>query len=126
MCSLQYASVDQAVSLILQLGPGTQLAKLDLRDAYRMVPVYPHEHPLLDICWEVSTYVDRSLPFGLRSAPKIFRAVAVILAWALLHCSGVRYVLHYLDDVLLLAPPGSSESPNTDHPNFCNAECPSS
>ena len=109
MCSLQYASVDQAVSIILQLGPGTQLANLDLRDAYRMVPVHPHDHPLLGICWEGSTYVDRSLPFGLRSAPKIFTAVADMLAWAL-HRSGVRYVLHYLDDFLLLGPPGSPEA----------------
>ncbi len=109
LCSLQYASVDQAVSIILQLGPGTQLAKLDLRDAYRMIPVHPHDHPLLGICWEGSTYVDRSLPFGLRSAPKIFTAVADMLAWAL-HLNGVRYVLHYLDDFLLLGSPGSPKA----------------
>ena len=81
---------------------GTELVKLDLKDAYRIVP-------LLGISWEGSTYVDRSLPFGLRSAPKIITAVADMLAWAV-HCSGVRYVLHYLDDFLLLGSPGSSEA----------------
>ena len=109
LCSLQYASVDQAVALILRLGQGTELVKLDLKDAYRMVPVHPQDHPLLGISWEGSTYVDRSLPFGLRSAPKIFTAVADMLAWAV-HCNGVRYVLHYLDDFLLLGSPGSSEA----------------
>ena len=74
-----------------------------------MIPVHPHDHPLLGICWEGSTYVDRSLPFGLRSAPKIFTAVADMLAWAL-HLNGVRYVLHYLDDFLLLGPPGSPKA----------------
>ena len=95
--------------LILRLGQGTELVKLDLKDAYRMVPVHPHDHPLLGISWEGSTYVDCSLPFKLRSAPKIFIAVADMLAWAV-HCSGVRYVLHYLDKFLLLGSPGSSEA----------------
>ena len=109
LCSLRYASVDQAVPLIFRLGQGTQLAKLDLQDAYRIVPVHPHDHPLLGMCWEGATYIDHSLPFGLRSAPKIFTAVVDMLAWAV-HCSGVRYVLHYLDDFLLLGAPGSSEA----------------
>ena len=83
--------------------------KLDLKDAYRIVPVHPHFHPLLALCWEGSTYADSSLPFGLRSAPKIFTAVADVLAWAL-HCNGIRYMLHYLDDFLLLGSPGTSEA----------------
>ncbi len=68
LCSLQYASVDQAVSIILQLGPGTRLAKLDLRDTYRMIPVHPHDHPLLGICWggqptwTVASLLDSALP----------------------------------------------------------------
>ena len=43
-CSLQYASIDDAVKLIMLLGPGTQLAKLDIKDAYRIVPVHPDDH----------------------------------------------------------------------------------
>ena len=109
MCSLQYASVDQVVSLILRLGQRTQLVKLDLKDAYRIVPVHPHDHPLLALCWKGSTYADRSLPLGFRSAPKIFTAVADVLAWAL-HCNRITYVLHYLDDFLLLSSSGTSEA----------------
>ena len=41
LCSLQYARVDDAVTIIQQLGRGTQLVKLDLKDAYRIVPVHP-------------------------------------------------------------------------------------
>ena len=46
------------------------------------------------------------LPFGLRSAPKIFNAVADALAW-LAQREGVRLCYHYLDDYILLGPPGS-------------------
>ena len=43
LCSLRYASIDDAVDLIRKLGVGTLLLKMDLKDAYRIVPVYPDE-----------------------------------------------------------------------------------
>ena len=62
-CSLQYASVDNAVEIIQLLGPGAVLAKLDLKDAYRIIPVHPDDHYLLGTAWLGEVYVDRSLPF---------------------------------------------------------------
>ena len=106
LCSLTYASVDDAVSIITQLGQGTNLIKVDLSNAYRIVPVHPVDQPLLGITWQGQTYVDRALPFGLRSAPKVFSAVADFLAWVLF-CEGVTLVIHYLDDFLIFTPPGS-------------------
>ena len=57
---------------------------------------------------EGDIYIDPMLPFGLRSAPKIFNAVADTLNWHLLQ-SGIRYILHYLDDFIVIGPPGSAE-----------------
>ena len=68
---MRYASVWNAVQIIQQLGKGTQLAKLDLHNAYRMVPVHPDDHCLLGVCWGEDVFVDTALPFELRSAPKI-------------------------------------------------------
>lgn len=96
LSSISYASVDDAVNLILQLGRGTQLVKLDLKNAYHIVPVHPHDQHLLAVSWDRGIYVDRALPFGLRSAPKIFSAVADMMAWAL-HCAGVKHQIHYLE-----------------------------
>ena len=105
-CSLQYTSVDNAVNIITALGNSTELIKLDLSNAYRIVPVHPDDQPLLGLSWQGNTYMDRALPFGLRSAPKIFNAVADFLAWAL-HCEGVLLLIHYLDDFLIFGPPGT-------------------
>lgn len=49
LCSLQYAKVDDAVNIIQQLGRATQLVKLDIKDAYRIVPVHPADYHLLGI-----------------------------------------------------------------------------
>ncbi len=82
------------------------MAKLDLKEAYRNVPVHPHDCPLIGMHWRDSIYIDMVLPFGLRSAPKIFSALADGLIW-IMHSKGVDPSIHYLDDFLLLGPPGS-------------------
>ncbi len=58
----------------------------DIQSAYRLVPVHPRQ-----------IYVDRMLPFGLRSAPKIFNAMA----------SRLEGVEHSLDDCGVVGPPES-------------------
>ena len=107
-CTIKIYFPKQANAVDLRLGykRATLLAKFDLSNAYRIVPVHQDDQPLLGLSWQGNTYMDRSLPFGLRSAPKIFNAIADVLAW-ILHQNGMPYVLHYLDDYLIMAPPGS-------------------
>ena len=52
-------------------------------------------------------YCDCMLPFGLRSAPKIFNALADSLEW-IIRRKGVAYTAHYLDDYVIVGPPGTS------------------
>ena len=52
--------------------------------------------------WRDAIYIDRMLPFGLRSAPKIFSAVADALQWILSN-KGISHSLHYLDDFIMVA-----------------------
>ena len=54
------------------LGKGAKLAKIDIAHAYRNVPVHPADRPLLGMQWKDGIYIDTTLPFGLRSTPKIF------------------------------------------------------
>ena len=52
LCSLRYSTVDDAVRLIQKLGRGSKLVKLDIKDAYRIVPVHPDDYHLLGVKWE--------------------------------------------------------------------------
>ena len=108
LCSLQYVSVESAAQTVLQLGRGTLLAKLDIRDAYRNIPVHPEDRWLLGMSWRGEVFIDTVLPFGLRSAPKIFSAVADAVEW-IVRKNGVRELCHYLDDFLVFGSPGSNE-----------------
>jgi len=48
------------------------------------------------------------LPFGLRLAPKIFTALADTTEWVV-KPQGVEFLIHYLDDFLLVGRPGTTE-----------------
>ena len=80
---------------------------MDIESAYRLIPVHPEDRWLLAVRWEEKIYVDPMLPFGLRSAPKIFNAVADALIWYL-RKSGIQCIEHYLDDFIIVGPPSSA------------------
>ena len=68
------------------------MAKLDLKVAYKIIPVYPEDQPLLGIKWQ-EVYVDQALPFDL------FTAVADGLAWAMEQ--GVHHLMTFCFAALL-------------------------
>ena len=103
LCSLKYTSVEEAVKRCQRLGPGMWLTKLNVEAAYRIVPVHPRDRHLLGMVWQGALYLDTALPFGLRSAPKIFNALADGHQW-ILEEQGVE-VIHYLDDFLFFEGP---------------------
>ena len=94
--------------MILAKGPGASLSKIDIKSAYRIIPIHPDDRHLLGIKWEGSLYVDTCLPFGLQSAPKIFTAVADAVQW-ILEQGGVLNAIHYLDDFLLVGDQSKEE-----------------
>ena len=107
LCSMRYTSVDVAVRKVLALGQGSLLAQFDVEGAYRTVPVHPEDRWLLGMRWRDHLYVDKVLPFGLRSAPKIYSAVADGLQW-ILREAGVD-TIHYLDYFLIAGSPSSRQ-----------------
>ena len=52
--------------------------------------------------------MDATLPFGLRSAPKIFNALADAAQW-IIQEMGERYLWHYLDDFITIGAAGQEE-----------------
>ena len=77
LCSLSYVGIKDAVRAIQDRGRGAMMAKVDVKSAYRNIPVHPEDRWMMGMMWEGALYIDTCLPFGLRSAPKIFTAIAV-------------------------------------------------
>ena len=68
--SLSYITVDKVARDAIALGPGILFAKIDIKAAYRLVPIWPADHQYLGVKWR--DHIDAKLPFGPQSAPKIF------------------------------------------------------
>ena len=103
--SFQMISVDTVADHVMRTGKGALLCKVDIKHAFRLCPVHPNDWPLLGICWRGKFYVDKVLPFGLRSAPVLFNRLAEALAWLLRHNKGLKCLEHYLDDFINVSPP---------------------
>ena len=104
---LSYSKVSDAISLIVKTGRGALMGKVDIKSAYRIIPVHPADRYLLGMFWQGKYYVDLALPFGLRSAPGIFNTLADVFHWILVNNYNVLDLLHYLDDYFTLGPPNS-------------------
>ena len=96
LATLSYISVDNVMAEILQRGWGTLLAKMDIKQAYRNVPVHPKDRHLLGMLWRGEVFVDMVLPFGLRSAPLLFTALADALQWVMERRAGATWVPYIL------------------------------
>ena len=95
-------------------GQGFQLAKIDIQSAYRNIPVHLEDWNLLGMVWENSLFIGTTLPFGLRSAPKIFTAVADAAEW-IARQQEVATILHYLDDFLVIGHQGQQSAWQMSH-----------
>ena len=64
---------------------------------------YCADRHLLAMEWKGSIFFNNCLPFGLRSAPKLFNVLAELLEW-IAEQNGVTFSIHYLDDFLTMGP----------------------
>ena len=95
-----YTPFDEAVKIVRRLGKGCFLSKIDIKHAYRLLPVRKEDWPLLVYFWEGAYYVDLKLPFGCRSSSSIFTDFADLVCW-ILNNEYDLIVIHYSDDYLL-------------------------
>ena len=64
--TVSYSTIDDAIKLIKQLGPGFFIAKTDIKNAFRLLLIQPKDYPLLGIMWKGVYYFDRCMPsYGL-------------------------------------------------------------
>ena len=68
LCSLQYITIDHAINHIMSIGPGTLLGKIDIKSAFRLLPVHLTDRHLLVMQWYQELFINTYLPFELRSA----------------------------------------------------------
>ena len=105
--SLEYFTIDMAISIIKRLGKGAWLTKTDIKDAFKLVPIKKSLFPFYGVKWNNKYYFYTRLVFGSRSSPKIFDTLSQTVCWILENNYGIRHILHLLDDFLAVDAPNA-------------------
>ena len=95
-----YTHFDAATDLVFRMGRGCYLTKVDIKHAYRLLPVRKEDWPLLVYFWQGFYFVDTKLPFGGRSSASLFTSFADLVCWVL-NEKVQLLVIHYSDDFLM-------------------------
>lgn len=101
---IRYQTVQDACEL---LDEGGFMAKIDLKSAYRSVPLHPSQYQFTGLQWvfrgdKGPTYmIDTRLPFGSRLSPQIFHRMSQAVRRMLIK-RNIKTVI-YLDDIYITA-----------------------
>ena len=106
--SLQYIMVDDVIQHVVQLGLGALMFKVDIKHAFRMIPVCRDDWSILGMVWRDKYFVDKVLPFGLRSSPALFNPFGEAVCWVLRNNYAMAHLEHHLDDFMGVAAPSTS------------------
>lgn len=73
------------------------MATIDLKDAYFHIDILPKHRKFLRFAVSHTHLQDKSLPFGLSAAPRVFTKMMVVIA------AHLRLIFPYIDDWLIVA-----------------------
>ena len=99
---VQYARVDDAVTMIKQLRQGCFLAKTDVKSAFRIIPILPRDYDLLGIFWQGKYYYDRVILMGCASSCRTFEMFSSAIEWVAKKHLSMPHLIHILRTFLMI------------------------
>lgn len=96
--SVAYTSFDAVTNMVRRLGTGTHLIKVDIKAAFRLLPLHPDDFSLMGMKHKDTYFVDKALPFGCSISCALFEKFSTFLEWCAKSASGSTNLIHYLDD----------------------------
>lgn len=112
LCSVKYSSFDQAIHMIQDMGRGCLLGKLDIKSAFRLLPVSPSEFDQLGFVFDGKFYYDKAMPFGCSISCASWEKVSTFLECITKLESQNGDLKHYVDDFLFAGEPGTDHCLN--------------
>lgn len=94
--------------LVVKYGKGALLAKVDIEDAFRLIPIHPSDYSRLGLIIDGRYYYNRSLPMGCSCSCHLFESFSCAIHWIMEYKTGAELV-YIIDDFLFIAPPRTSK-----------------
>ena len=108
--TVRYETFDDVVKLILEKGPGALIAKCDVADAFRIIPVHPDDYYLLGFKLLHKYYFfDKVLPMGCRVSCQVFEEFSKAIRFVVKELFNFHAITGILDDYVLVGKSGTFE-----------------
>ena len=104
LTSVKYQTLNDAIHFIQHHSPNAYLAKTDIADAFRLIPLHPHQYNLLGFKFNGNYYYDKMLCMGASSSCRIFEQFSDAILWILCYKFFITSVVKVLDDFLFIQP----------------------
>ena len=100
--SVEYSKFDDATSLVRERGRNCLMCKMDIKHAFRVLPIHPSQWRFMGTKWMGFYFVDFRFSFGLRSSPGVFTRFADAVCWIIQNVYKLPYTIHYSDDFFII------------------------
>jgi len=95
---------DDVANLVLSAGKNCLIAKADIEEAFKIIPISPLDYHKLGFSFNNCFYFQTVLPMGASSSVQIFKSFSKALQWILQNKFQVRRVSHIVDDFIFVGP----------------------
>ena len=100
---------DDVAKLVLKAGKNALIAKADIEEAFKIIPISPLDYNKLGFSFNNLFYFGTVLPMGASSSVAIFESFAQAIQWILHNKLAVNSVSHIIDDFIFVGPAASPE-----------------
>lgn len=104
---VSYETFDDCLAIIQDIGLPCYIAKSDLADAYRNLPLSKDSYHLMGFVFEGNYYYDKCLAMGASSSCQTFEYLSTALQWISKSRLGVPHMSHILDDFIFFGKTNS-------------------
>lgn len=124
---VMYDTIDIVVAKVKESGRNSLMAKTDIEDAFRMIPIHPDDRHLLGFSWvddqgKTMYFMDACLPMGLSISCQLFSRFSMALQWVM-ETRHKAIMSHIIDDFFFVGPAGTQQcgSSLSEFLNMCTA-----
>ena len=71
-CTVRYTSFDRVVEMVSKLGKRAEIDVIDIKNAFRLLMVFPGDFDLLGLKIDDKYYIDKCLPMGCSISCNLF------------------------------------------------------
>jgi hypothetical protein len=109
-CTVRYTSFDRVVEMVSKLGKRAEIGVINIKNAFRLLRVFPGDFDLLGLTIDDKYYIDKCLSKECSISCNMFDNFSTFLHWLVENKSGLSTLDDYLDDFIFAGQENSERS----------------